>query len=334
MAIVATQDTQTAESSTVTLSEYARAIRVCECGFWGVSNSGCDDSGCRSIFSLQEREYIAFYLAEAQEEIERELGYFIGKRWVTDERHDYSVPIIADWQYVISGGVRAESDIELDSVVDHTDDPAIVGPIVTTVTDETEIHVYHPDTDVEIDPSSITISGGSVTIEIPRCRMVKSNLADNPDDGLGYTQTSNFESTVDVKRVYNDTSTEAKVIRACGTGCSETESDACIYIAKHDIGELYIQACCTCPSFVDLNYYAGVTMTKQARDTIVRLAHVKMPRPPCTCASPAKEMWEYDRETPDVLTAERLNCPYGPQNGAWIAWRWTQAQSLVVGTVL
>jgi hypothetical protein len=311
---------------------------VCECSFWGVRNSPCgDEQGCRDIWTKAQRDMVAFYLAEAQEEIERELRYFLCPRWVTDERHPYTTPVKTTWGYVIAGGVRGESVIEDDAAVDLAADPAIVGPYSTTVTDEDEIAVFHVDSDVEIPPSAVTISGGQVIIEIPRCRLVKPSLADNPTTGLNYTGLSNFVSTVDVHRVYNDTTTQAIFVRpACDNSCDETTGDACIYVRHSDVGSVNVplsSLLCGCGAeFVELNYYAGIGMTRQARDTIIRLAHSKMPNEPCGC-SPINEVWRRDRFVPTVLTTERLNCPFGLSDGAWIAWRWTQAQALKRGAI-
>lgn len=340
MTVIPTQSTQQAEASTVKLAEYAAAISVCECAFWGVRNSPCpDEQGCRDIWEKDDRDRIAYYLAEAQEEIERELGFFIGYKWVTSERHPYARPIVADWGYIIAGGVRAETDISAGEVVDYTSEPAVVGPVATTVTDESEIHVFHAGTDIEVDPSSITLSGGNVTIEIPRCRLVDPSLADNPANGLNYNDVANFATTVDVVRVYNDTTTQATLVsQGCRTNCSDTQANACIYVRRPKLGSVDVQYSasnlCGCkPHFVDLNYYSGMAMTKQARDTIIRLAHTKMPRSPCAC-SPIEEFWKRDRTIPDVLTRERLNCPFGVMDGAWTAWRFTQAMKLYRGATL
>lgn len=337
MTIVKAASTLTAESSTVKLAQYAQAIQVCECAMWGVSNSGCDTQGCRDIWVKSQRDEIAYYLAEAQEELEREIGYHIGYKWDTNERHQYGRPVKTVWGYVVAGGTRATSIISAGEAVDHTADPAIIGPVATTVTDENEIHVYHPGSDVEIDPSSITIAGGFATIEVPRCRMVLESLADNTTSGVSYTNIANFESTVDVYRVYNDTTTPATLVKpGCSGDCSETTADKCIYVRYSKLGSVDVpnsNLCACSPAFVDLNYYSGVEMTRQMQDTIIRLAHSKMPRNPCSC-SPIDEFWKRDRNVPAVLTAERLNCPFGLSDGAWIAWEWAKAMRLVRGSVL
>jgi hypothetical protein len=341
MTVIPVASTQTAEASTVKLAEYAQSIQVCECAFWGIRNSPCPDrEACRDVWMKPQRDEIAYYLAEAQEELEREVGFFIGHKWITAERWPYSAPIQARWGYIVSGGVRAESDIGAGAAVDYTGtDPAVVGPIATTVTDEDEVKIYHAGTDIEIDPSDITIASGAVTITIPRCRLVDPSVADNPANGLNYNDITNFAATVDVKRVYNNTATQATLIRSsCLNDCDVTEANACMQVRYDRISSIYAPysttgLCGCCPDFVELNYLSGTDMTKQARDAIIRLAHSKMPRNPCDC-SPIDEFWKRDRHVPDVLTAERENCPFGMSDGAWIAWRWAMAMALVRGVTL
>ena len=206
---------------------------------------------------------------------------------------------------MIAGGIKGKTDISLGVAVSHAADPAVVGPIATTVTDENEIIVFHPGTDVEINPSAITISGGNVTIQIPRCRMVLASLAQTPADGLDYTDTTNFEQTVDVKRIYNDTSTQGELVyphgKSCGCvgtcscSCGEDTDTACIYVRDSETGIVDVLKAtysggvwsrattrCGCAQIARLNYYAGLDpLTPQAEDAIVRLAHSKMPDPPC-----------------------------------------------------
>lgn len=340
MTVIPFQSTIAAEESTVKLAQYAARIQVCECVFWGVRDSCTDVPGCRDIWKKDQRDEIAYYLKEAQIEIEEELRFHIGQQWDTDERHAYKRPIKTLWGYVVAGGVRGETTISAGEAVDHTSDPAVIGPVATTVTDENEIKIFFDGTDVEIDPSSITISGGAVTIEVPRCRMVDPSLADNPDNGLDYNVIANFASTVDVKRVYNDTTTQATLIRRnCNHNCDDTQSSACVYVRQPKVGSVDVpystssELCGCLPEFVDLNYYSGVDMTRQMQDAIIRLAHSKMPRDPCAC-DPVREFWRRDRHIPDVITRERANCRFGLADGAWIAWEFTQAMKLNRGATL
>jgi len=240
------------EASAVTLARYAQIIEYDECAFFGVDPGNLDQLDCRTIWIKSERDTIAKYLAEAQLEIENQVGFFLSPRWVVGQLSDepdgnsrlvdggreWSLPLVTRWAEVIAGGVRAESTISAGETVSHAADPAVIGPVATTVTDPDEIRIYHPGTDIEMHPSKITISGGNVTIEIPRCRTVTEAAADNDRSGLDYSDTGPggpFEQTVDIKRVYNSEATQAVLVfpHQCdaicaANGCAESTQDACI----------------------------------------------------------------------------------------------------------
>lgn len=343
--------------SAIKLAKYAQLAAIPECFLLGVADPNVAADECNPIWSYSQRAMIAKYLREAQDEIEQVTHYPLAPRWFTDESHPYRVPLHLDWHKVIETGVKAVANIGLAQAVDHTADPAVVGPIATTVTDPDEIIVYHPGTDIEIVPSSIVIAGGNVTINIPRCRLVTQAAQDNDENGIDYTDTGcssfgptgSFECFVDVKRVYNDASTQGTLVwphqssdcAYCGCpSCGEYTHDACVYIKNAESGAVdllkaayadgaWTADSCTChcslPSYARVNYRAGMTpLSKQAEDAIIRLAHAKMPSEPCGCGT-VQSMWKRDRNVPEVLTRERLNCPFGLSDGAWVAWRFANA---------
>lgn len=345
MAVVATQDQLVNQASAVRLARYAQIVEYPECNFFGVNqDNGVDTGQCREIWVKHQRDTILKYLAEAQYEIEQEIAYPLEPTYIgagqSDEYQDwqpYKRRIVTRFARFIAGGIEATANISLGEAVNHATDPAVVGPVATTVTDTGEIRVYHPGLDVEIDPSSITIAGGNLTIEIPRCRMVTEANADNPVTGLDYTDLTNFESTVDIKRTYTDTSVQATLAYSDScTGCTETTISGCFYVRNPRVGIVDIQLSsnsnnnlCRCtPEIIKLNYLAGAdVLTRQAEDAIIRLAHSKMPAEPCGC-DVVKRLWGRDRNVPDPLTAERLNCPFGLSDGAWIAWTFAQSMKI------
>ena len=243
MAVVPAESTLVAEDSAVSLPRYAQIVQSPECAFYGVRHAGDAEHACRYIWSKHNRDLVRRYLAEAQEEIEDEVGFFLMPRWIVGAQTDgvperqidqqvYGYPVKARWGQVIEAGVRATAAIASGAAVSHVADPATVGPLVMAgtgiTTDTTEVRVYHPGTEVEIHPSVIAIAGVNLTITIPRCRMVLASLADNPDNGIAYTNVLNFEQTVDVVREYNNPSINATLIwphsctaSACGCTCGE-----------------------------------------------------------------------------------------------------------------
>lgn len=353
--IIASSLDQYEEQSAVKLARYARIIKYNECAFWGVYDGSTDGDQCRAIWTKRQREEMARALDDAQRTIENVLDYFLSPRWVTgnssldnrlNDQQEFARTVITRWGMVIEPGVQATAVIESGASVSHASDPATIG-VTTAVTTASEIVVYHPGTTVEIDPSAITFSGGVATIRIPRCRMVKSSLADNPETGLDYNDTDNFEETVDVVRVYNDSTTQGVLVtpHVCGvscqqTGCQETTKTACLYVEESRVGRLKVQPAnyvsgswtntypiCPKPTLLRLNYRAGLQQLPQELETaVVRLAHANLPDNPCGCDI---FMWKNDRMIPEVLTRERINCPFGLTNGAWYAWRIANSHRIV-----
>jgi len=313
----------------LSLARYAQAYAGSECAFWGVSNAS-ETIGKSSIWSLFQRREMARALCEAQQEIENVAGFFLQPRWIEEEPHDCSPTgtYLTNWNKLLGIGVAAVTAIQTNAPVDHTDDPAVIGSFPTTATDVNEIKIYYPNTTQEITPSNIVISSGTVTIYVPRCRLVKSDQLDNPDSGWDYSDVNNFQTAVDVYRIYNDTSDPGEfVLRTVGE-CPVDTLAICTDIKDYEIGKFLAYRANTstsCPSTgidqLRLNYVSGLTSLDFISElAIVRLAHSKLPGEPCGYDR-VKEMWRSDNEIPVVLSVERLECPFGLSNGAWMAWK-------------
>lgn len=331
-------------SSCLTLSRYARLLDYDEHRFWGVQREDWLEYQCREYWTRAMRQTAARYLAVAQSMIETELKYPLCPTWVADEERPYANPILTKQKQVIEAGILAEATIQAGAAVDHTADPAVIGPIATTATDTAEIVVYYPGTTEAIEPQQVSISSGLLIIYVPRCRMVNITQQGAP---IAYDVAANFTDTVDVVRIYNDPSSQAELVwdHQCGlacaaNGCSEYTQDACMYVRDSEIGSVQVQPAVYSdgawtaaslayrgrPYKVRLNYRAGLAaMTPQMEDAIVRLAHTLMPEEPCGC-DVVQRLWRRDRNVPLVLDRERINCPFGMMDGAWIAWRMTQAK--------
>lgn len=343
----------------VSLPRYAKLIGYAEPAFWGIVIENAHLYGCDPLWTEAERMNVALALAEAQQEIEQVVGYPLcptwiagtvadewqhNDRWVDAQKLGYC--LLTRYPRLIAAGIRAVTMIDEDSPVVHGAEVGVVGPLATAATDTDEIHVYYPDSDREIIPSSIVISSGFVTIEIPRVRMVIPQMLSGVEGGIMYEELEYFLEEVDVKRIYNDPSTNATLVRAhcsnnhCAGGCGECTQSACMYIRDPYIGEVNIVpatwnadtaewdsrvVCAGNYSRVRLNYLAGMRyLNLQAEVAILRLAHSKMGRPPCSCDKTG-EIWKNDYGVPNVLTRERINCPFGLSQGAWTAWKFANS---------
>lgn len=346
------------------LPRYAQMIGMAECAFFGVSSPYDKKYACSPVWTKVQRDMVEHALREAEEELVNEVGYPLKPRWIFENYGDeqpFALYPIAKYAWVLEGGIRGTSDIALSEAVSHVSDPAIIGPVATTVTDEDEIRVYHPGLEVEINPSKITLAGGFVTIEIPRCRLVAEDYIDNPPEGLDYmdvppSPTSPFLAEVDIKRVYNDPSKQVEFVYkggsancSVGNACEETIEEGCIHVHDQETGILHVHpaswiggewvssSSCTwgrgCPHLIRMYYRAGMPpgnpwSMRQMETTVLRLAHSKMPDEPCGCEI-SQRLWKRDRNIPDIMTRERLNCPFGLSDGAWVAWQFALSMRVV-----
>jgi hypothetical protein len=283
------------------------------------------------------------YLMEAQDELEEELAYPVVPKWIIDRQTKSQNPFVTKKGNVIAGGVMKDTMISAGaSVFDATADPYVV-TIATTLTDTSYIHIFYPGTDQEIYPTSIVLLAGNMVITIPRCRMVLYSMLDNPIEGWDYADDSNFQQTVDIREITNDVSTGAYIYYAkdCTQVCEFSYVTACENVVDNYKGIIKltpasyssgwtVSSCIPGKiQYVDLHYYAGLTaVTRKIRTIIIRLAHSKMPNEICGC-DVFKSLWARDRNIPAILTAERINCPFGLSDGAWTAWQFAQDLKLV-----
>jgi hypothetical protein len=330
----------------LTLPEYAQIIEYDEHRFFGVHRDDFD-YGCREYWTKAQRATLQHYLSVAQSMLEDELRFALCPSWVANEDQPYQVNMETRRKHVIEPGVMATASIEAGAAVDHTSDPAMIGPIATTVTAVSEVVVYYPGTTIQIVPQQMQIESGQLTIWVPRCRLVKLGLQNGP---VAYETLSNFVDAVDVVRIYNDPTVQATLIwphahsqRCAETGCMENTQTACLYVLDGDIGNVTVRPAThvdgvwttASPAYpgrpykVRLNYRAGVgTIQPALKEALVRLAHVLMPTEPCSC-DVVQRLWKRDRNMPPMFDRERLNCPFGTSDGAWFAWRVVQARRVV-----
>jgi hypothetical protein len=319
----------------VPLPRYAQIVEYAEPAFFGVNHPDNKLYACREIWSHDQRIAVYRALQNAQSKVEAVAEYPLMPTWIGPERHPLGNPQILNVGKLIQMGRKklvSHPNVPNASIID----PAIFIHAVTT-TDVNEIHVYHPGTHVEIYPSDIVIVGGVATITVPLVRMVAIAYENTPPDGLDMADYATWaENLVDIEEEYLDptlapvefVSLDCSINCACPT---ETWVDGCAYVQNNEMSILQVgttigYTCLTSAThFVDLYYQAGETaMAPQAEDIIVRLAHALMPSEPCGCDY-LKARWRGDQLVPEVLTAERENCPWGLAQGSWTAYTYAQS---------
>ena len=346
----------------ISLARYARLLDLDECAFWGVHQDTQPSYACGAIWTQWQRREMAQVLAQAESMIEDVVGYPVAPTWITgtpEEQPDFDQrwvdvqrwrqPLLSRWGYVIAPGIKATETIAAGAEVNLSTDPATVGPLAVSFPNADEVKVYYPGSQREITPSQVEISGGSLTVTIPKCRLVNIERINNDEQGNRYSDADTFQQTVDVRREYADDSTNGILVapnRDPSTAAylpgAEWTDTASIQITNHRLGVFLVNRAkysggawgkpTACPRAVTptvrLYYRAGlVNLSEQMEWSIIRLAHSLLPEEPCGCVTTLR-YWRRDRQEPKVVTRERLNCPFGLSDGAWVAYRFALAQKL------
>lgn len=337
------------------------------------------------------RNEIAKAIQEAEQEISREVGYNLVPDWTIDERIPYphsGQP--APWRgtglnsngylksvealrgHLISGGIRAKSLIQAGAAVVRTDPdndgyPELVTVTVPiTITDTNEVHVYYPgksgSDQWEIRPVQVSISGGFATITFKSWMIVAASLMYKLDaEPVNADVLANYETTVDVYRVYNEPGVQVQFLwengGTCGAccACQLGTQDGCFHLRDPRLGFVVPSpgtwdastqeftatewSACREPDQVRLYYYSGnldnhldrpyVEMSPYWETAVAYYAASKLDRAVCGCNNVAEyiQKWRLDMMFSSIqdggfnVTPEFAANRLGTSVGAFYAYR-------------
>jgi hypothetical protein len=268
-----------------------------QCAGLGAPIQTANDKG-GAVYLQKEREYIARNLEAAAGRMAQDLNYWINPAYFSE-----TIPIgkgrpiqrqIHQTRYakVISLGQRATSLISAGVNVVYSDPNGVGVNDTATVTVNTtvangEIKLYFRtadgaptagDTRYEIEPLTITSSGGVVTITGHRALFVKPTqwareyVANDPNfNSPNVVDTSvvqNFVTAVDVYRVYTDTSASISLKAADGTVLQTYSGELMdAELGAFRLGDLCETVCWTDrPQRIEVNYYAGSPLVNNEID--------------------------------------------------------------------
>lgn len=313
------------------------------------------------------REEVAQIIAEAESILSNYLGFDLLPTWQVQYRAGAfgGINSRGHWQaiqttkgYVISGGVEAKTLIDDAVAIVYSDDDGdsynetATISVATTVTNIEEIAVYYPGEsgvdEWEIRPIKVSISGGIATITCKREQLVKPELfmSLNDNRAVNGLDNTNFLTTVDVYRHYNDPQTQIQFMWepsanciTCTTcdscvSCTYTTQNGCLFVRNSRLGLVAASPAswnattsvfdsaefsgCRVPDTALLSYRAGYrdmnlrmpskTMASKYEHAIARLAVTLLHRPMCGCPTIEKSVsyWRDD-------LAER----HSTQGGSW-----------------
>lgn len=264
------------------LDEFSTILGVSPLSFNQLhSNTLQHNTVCGEIFYQQSwlhadrvgRDDIAQAIQEAEQEISREVGYYLMPDWTLDERLPYprsmlpegyggglnvramSKSVEAPRGHVISGGYRKKVLIKAGATITRADvDTDGYAETCTTIvpvaiTDANEIHLYYPgksgDDAWEIRPIKVAISGGQATIKFKAWQIAAANQMDSLEANvLDADLAASYETTVDAYYVYNDPSTQVSFmwenegIDCCGScqACQFGTQTGCFHLRDPRMG--------------------------------------------------------------------------------------------------
>lgn len=255
-------------------------------------------------------------------------------------------------------GQRATTLIEASATVVYTDedndgiDETATITVPTTVTDVTEIQTFFrvadgakaaADRRYEIEPLTVTLSGGNAIITGHRALFVKPSIWNVPylapnwnSSSKNYGSTTapgNFVTEVDVYRVYPDATNAVaySVARGCSCGYKTEYGTANILNSRLGYLELCPPSPCRCGYFrsVTIHYQAGIPLTVENTPdptlelAFVRLTNAMIPRTPPNLTDNSIFVWVNDASpypSGEALPAWENN-PFGSRVGQIDAWR-------------
>ena len=307
------------------------------------------------------RDDIAMAIQAAEQEIAAEVGYNLLADWTVGERIPFAVPmqpgvyslnglnprgqlnsIELRRGHVISGGMKARSVISAGAAIVRTDEDGdgyketCTVTVATTITEANEIAAYYPGQsgvdEWEIRPITVSFSGGNVVIQFKAWQVVDpDNMEAFDPDPLDAEDATNYETTVDVYRLYNDQRTQVQFmwedspgLNCCSTcaACQFGTQSGCFHLREQRIGiavpapaswdsddeewDAQEWSVCRGPDQARFWYYSGyedrsltrskVEMAAYWEYAVAYFAASKLDRPVCGCSNVQEfiDKWRVD----------------------------------------
>lgn len=356
----------------LSLDEFSQIIGFNPLAFNGFSSALFPNNVCGELFFQYDwqhsdrigRETISMAIKQAEMEMVEEAGFNLMPDWTIEERLDYPKPgmpgtvgiggfnprgflksVEARRGHLISGGIKTKVLVEAGAAVVRTSEDGdtynetctVIVPVTFTTIDE--VHVYYStksgEDSWEIRPITVAISGGNATIRFKAWQIPVWESLEVPNaQPLDADNVADYESTVDVYRVYNDPSTQLQFMwentgdiacaSCCGScvACQFGTQVGCFHLRDARLGILVPApgswntqtgifdsaewSVCREPDQVRLWYYSGYLDHNVARPyaelspywkyAIAYFAASKFDRPVCGCSNVASfvDKWRRD----------------------------------------
>lgn len=292
------------------------------------------NDGCQPYTQL-EREPYARALDQALQRVAKYLGYWPRPKWFTmDIRLGSGTPFYnqiqqTEWLKLIEFGTRNVAVIQQAAAIVYSDpngdgiNTLATITVPTTLTNPDEIQIFFrvsdgaaaaADARYQIEPATVSISGGNAVITAHRALFVKPSIwarpyeltdPNNREINSADTQVAlDFVTAVDVYRVYNDTTTQVQALAYDNTVLQSSDG----IIVLSDLGEFQLPWVCAnwptickgVPVKLRVYYHAGHPlvygdMDALLQEAIIRLSNTLVPDKFISTCNRAFDRWSQDR---------------------------------------
>jgi hypothetical protein len=185
------------------------------------------------------RERVAQAISEAENDLERFLGFPVAPKWFEDQRVSLiegqsGLITLPKARYLMGGrkGVvrlTANADVTYDaSITGSTYNDRATITVNTSLTNPAEIALCYPGENIadwQIRPINVVISSGQAVITCGRHQLVRKEFLETFETPVSIiaTEDEKYLEHVDVYRIYNDPATQVLIqsFDSCGCGLSE-----------------------------------------------------------------------------------------------------------------
>lgn len=330
----------------VRLTDYREMHGIPSLFFWGV-HRGDVVPGRSLFFSGEDRRRIKHALRRACDMIESQLRIHLVNKWRT-ETHAFvgKNPVRLEKQNYVATGPRTISVYDTNVAVVYSGEYGYVTVAHGGAGAWDEVRCFYCDGsyDEGPEPWAVEFGASNIRLTFKRETLVKPSVMNtgvyernSEYQPASWSIAGNFCAALTVAREYTDTTAGATIrqMRAC-ENCAWQTQTACVRAEDEELGRVNVipatytggKWCRTTyravPEALLIEYESGLTENPPGlEEAIVRLAHAIMPSAPCAdTAVPWYGAWQRDQNVNQSFSRERLNCPWGPKDGAWFAWNY------------
>jgi hypothetical protein len=332
----------------LSLEEYWETLQIQEPAGYGIKNApnAITGWGCGDYWNQTQRYYTAWAIAKTEKRLknQRWFGFPVRREYIAEEV-EYTYPAVLKTKMARCVGVHMQTSLGDKTISLGTLDDPVTFTHTVSFTDVNELLIAYPSQDPVkyfIRPSYAKIVGTTLTVEIPRSRLLKpayfidySEDASRPD----YTDDTYFLTTVELFRDYcrppginlvwhrhqQGCTCVTSYFGVCqpDTACGEEQQYACGYITDQPTSAIVLEpvtlnddltfdpACFDVNRTPDLSqiwYMAGYEdryeeLPEDMVRAIIALAHNNMVEEWCSCSMQQRY---FKRDTNPIEPAVRL----------------------------